>query len=160
MEDEIQWIDPTFIKEGHFRVRQHLYEESLSRLINSVRTVGIIRPVIIRQVGAEPEYEILAGELRWRAGLQLALPDIPAWVKQPETKRAAIIASLVDNILGDTFDVFEEGDSYKLLIDTGLDHKAISRAIGILENRVALALTLQRLDPESRAVLRGRCTRS
>ncbi|MGI9302143.1 MAG: ParB/RepB/Spo0J family partition protein [Gammaproteobacteria bacterium] len=156
VEGEIQRINPMRMRPGPFSVRQNRCQEACLQLVQSISAVGMKRPVIIRSVSPKPGYEILDGERRWRAALQLGLPAIPALVKRPESQRQAIVASLFDNIRKETLDVFEEADGYKLLMDAGLDQQAIAQALCVAEDRVIFVLALQHLDAKSRAALRER----
>jgi len=84
------------LKPNRFQPRDHFDEEALGLLADSIREVGVLQPVLVRPVG-EGEYELIAGERRWRAARRVGLQTIPALVRETDDA-AALEHALVENL--------------------------------------------------------------
>ncbi len=71
------------ISPNRFQPRDHFDEEALSQLADSIREVGVLQPVLVRPAG-EGQYELIAGERRWRAARRVGLQTIPALVRETD----------------------------------------------------------------------------
>ena len=121
--------------------RKTFAAEALSTLAASIRSQGILQPIVVRQVGSS--YEIVAGERRWRAAGQAGLQTIPALVKELSDQKAMEIA-LVENIQRSDLDPLEEAMAYRgLLDDYGLTQEVLAQAVG--KSRVTITNSLRLL---------------
>src|SRR5204863_1284697 len=100
----------------------------LDELAQSIRTTGIIQPLLVRPVGGL--FELVAGERRWRAAQIAGLPRVPAIVREIPDDRLLELA-LIENIQRQELNAIEEANAYKRLIDSlGLTQEEVERRVG------------------------------
>jgi ParB family chromosome partitioning protein len=130
----------TSIRPNPHQPRTNFGEEALSALTASVREVGILQPVLVREVG-DHEYELIAGERRWRAARRAGLQTIPALIRRA-SEIDSIEQALVENLHRQDLNPMEEGAAYQQLIeDFGLTHEQLAARIG--KSRAAISNTLR-----------------
>jgi ParB family chromosome partitioning protein len=118
-------------------------EASLAELAASIKSRGVIQPIVVRGVGPA-QYEILAGERRWRAARMAGLPNVPAVVRDVPDE-AALGIGLIENIQREDLNPLEEANGLKRLIDEfHLTHEQVAGAIG--RSRVGVTNLLRLLD--------------
>jgi ParB family transcriptional regulator, chromosome partitioning protein len=126
--------------------RHSFDEESLASLTASVREVGILQPILVRQTG-EGTYELIAGERRWRAAKRAGLPTIPAIIKDV-SEHGRVEQALVENLHRQDLGALEEAGAYQQLIeDFGLTHEQLSTRVGKSRATITNALRLFQLPP-------------
>jgi ParB family transcriptional regulator, chromosome partitioning protein len=126
--------------------REHFDEEGLAALVASVREVGILQPILVRETG-ENEYELIAGERRWRAARRAGLGTIPAIIRNASDSES-LQQALIENLNREELNPLEEAAGYQQLIeDFDLTHEQLSARVG--KSRVAItnALRLFQLPP-------------
>ena len=124
--------------------RRVFEEEALTELADSIGQLGVIQPVLVRQVG--DSYELIAGERRWRAARIAGLTKIPAIVKKWEGSEAFQVA-LVENLQREDLNPLEEAQSYQRLAqDFSMTQEEIAAKVGKNRATVANALRLLTLD--------------
>lgn len=139
--------------------RQRFDEQSLTTLAESIRTAGLMQPVVVRpipdKVGGE-RYELIAGERRWRASSLIGLERIPAVVREVDDRQAAEW-SLIENIQREDLNPIERARAFRRLIDDfSLTQQQVAERIGIDRSNVANHLRLLELDDTTRElVVRG-----
>jgi ParB family chromosome partitioning protein len=134
------------ITPNRFQPRDHFDEEALSQLADSIREVGVLQPVLVRPTG-DDEYELIAGERRWRAARRVGLQTIPALVRETDDA-AALEQALVENIHRDGLNPLEEAAAYQQLIeDFGLTHDDVATRVGRSRATVSNTLRLMQLPP-------------
>jgi ParB family chromosome partitioning protein len=134
------------IKPNRFQPRDHFDEEALGLLADSIREVGVLQPVLVRPVG-DGEYELIAGERRWRAARRVGLQTIPALVRESDDA-AALEQALVENLHRDSLNPLEEAAAYQQLIeDFGLTHDEVAARVGRSRATVSNTLRLMQLPP-------------
>lgn len=134
------------ITPNRFQPRGHFDEEALSQLADSIREVGVLQPVLVRPT-AEGEYELIAGERRWRAARRVGLQTIPALVRETDDA-AALEQALVENLHRDSLNPLEEAAAYQQLIeDFGLTHDDVAARVGRSRATVTNTLRLMQLPP-------------
>jgi len=138
--------------------RQHFDEDALAALTASVREIGILQPILVRRTG-EDEYELIAGERRWRAARRAGLNTVPAIIRNA-SEGESLQQALIENLNREELNPLEEAAGYQQLIeDFGLTHEQLSTRVG--KSRVAItnALRLFQLPPSAqRLVADGRLT--
>jgi ParB family transcriptional regulator, chromosome partitioning protein len=129
--------------------RRHFKEEDLADLAESIRSHGIVQPVIVRPAPGRPgSYEIIAGERRWRAAQRAGLARIPVIVKSVDD-RTALELAIIENVQRADLNAIEEAAGYQQLIDQHeYTQNDLAQVIGKSRSHVANTLRLMRL-PES-----------
>ena len=115
---------------GRYQPRTRMDEGSLYELAESIRSQGVMQPILVRPLAESGRYEIIAGERRFRAA-QLAGPDeVPVLVK-PVPDEAAAVMALIENIQREDLNPLEEAQGLKRLVDEfGLTHEQAAQAVG------------------------------
>ena len=134
------------IKPNAFQPRSHFDEESMSSLAASIREVGLLLPVLVREVDDEDEsYELIAGERRWRAARRAGLQTIPVLVQPDTGDVSSLEQALVENLHREDLNALEEAAAYQQLIDEfGLTHEQVATRMG--KGRATVTNTLRLLQ--------------
>jgi ParB family transcriptional regulator, chromosome partitioning protein len=129
--------------------RLHFGEEELAELAESIRERGVLQPILVRPwKGVEGEYEIVAGERRWRAAQRAGLKSIPALVRELGDNEAFEIA-IIENVQRADLNPIEEGRAYAALMGRlQVTQEEVARRVGKSRSHVANTLRLNSL-PES-----------
>ncbi|HEV8306607.1 MAG TPA: ParB/RepB/Spo0J family partition protein [Methylomirabilota bacterium] len=140
-----------------YQPRRRFSPESLEELAASIRSSGILQPIIVRRHGEQ--YEILVGERRWRAARQAGLRRVPALIREASDAEALELA-LVENLLREDLNPLEEAEAYqRLMAEFGWTQDDVARRIGKDRSSIANALRLRRLPEVIQEDLRaGRLT--
>ena len=120
-------------------------EETLEGLVESVKELGVLQPILVRQRG--DEFELIAGERRWRAAKRAGLPTIPAVVRSADDE-ASLEQALVENLHRQDLNALEEAGAYQQLIeDFGMTQEQVAKRVGKSRSAVANHLRLFQLPP-------------
>jgi ParB family chromosome partitioning protein len=134
------------IRPNPFQPRNQFGEQGLSALVDSIKAVGILQPVLVREVGPD-EYELIAGERRFRAARRAGLQSIPALVHQADDAMS-LEEALVENLHREDLNPLDEAGAYQQLIeDFNLTHEEVARKVGRSRAGVTNALRLFQLPP-------------
>jgi len=126
--------------------RSHFDEEALASLTASVREIGILQPILVRR-RSEEEYELIAGERRWRAARRAGMATIPAIIRNASDSES-LEQALIENLNREQLNPLEEAAGYQQLIeDFGLTHEQLSTRVGKSRAAVTNALRLFQLPP-------------
>ena len=126
---------------------------SLKELSDSIRTSGVIQPIIVRPEGEG--YQLIAGERRWRAARQAGLQRVPAIVREA-TDAQSLELALIENLLREDLNPIEEADAYrKLLAQFGWTQDELAQRVGRDRSTIANCLRLLRLPEVIQADLRA-----
>jgi ParB family transcriptional regulator, chromosome partitioning protein len=132
--------------------RKAVDEEALEELTESIRSKGILSPIIVR-AGEDNNYLIIAGERRWRAARRAGLTQIPVFLKETDELEAFELA-LIENIQREDLSPLEEADSYFFLMNSrGYAQDAVAGKVGKKRSTIANALRLLRLPQEVKDLL-------
>jgi ParB family chromosome partitioning protein len=148
-------VDVNAIVPGPMQPRTHFDEGSLEGLADSIRTHGIVQPLLVRRQGER--YELIAGERRWRAARLAGLAKVPVVVKDVPDKDLLEIA-LIENIQRENLNPIEEAQAYQRLIETvGLTQEALAARVGRDRSYITNYLRLLKLpDDLQQLVVEGR----
>ena len=129
--------------------RKNFDDNALQVLADSIREHGVIQPIVVRELDSLSEnYEIIAGERRWRAAKMAGLDEIPAVVMSGDELKIAEI-SLIENVQRQDLNPIEEALAYKALIDRfGLKQEEVARQVGKSRSAVANMLRLLELPDD------------
>jgi ParB family chromosome partitioning protein len=142
------------IGSGRYQPRTRMDEGSLDELANSIRSQGVMQPILVRPVDGG-RYEIIAGERRWLAARRAGLVEIPALVRVVPDQDALALA-LIENIQREDLNPLEEAQGIKRLIDEfGLTHESAAQAVGRSRSAVTNLLRLTQLAPPVQSMLLG-----
>jgi len=119
------------IQAGKYQPRTRMDEGALAELAESIRTQGIMQPILVRPIDAEKgKYEIIAGERRFRAAQMTGLTEVPVLIREVADEHAAVMA-LIENIQREDLNPLEEAQGVKRLLDEfKLTHEQAASAIG------------------------------
>jgi len=146
LQDESHEVAVELIDSGPSQPRTHFDEASLERLADSIRSHGVVQPILVRR--RDERYELIAGERRWRAAKIAGLPKIPVVVKEIPDEDLLEIA-LIENIQREDLNPIEEAQAYKKLIETvGLTQEALASRLGRDRSYITNYLRLLRLPAD------------
>ena len=132
--------------------RVHFDEESLAELAASIREIGVLQPVLVRAVG-EQQYELIAGERRWRAARRAGLAVVPAVVRTTDDV-GSVEQALIENLHRQDLTPLEEAAAYQQLIeDFSLTHEQVAARVGKSRSAVTNTLRLMSLPAAIQALL-------
>ena len=122
--------------------RKFFNEKKLNELASSIKENGIIQPILVAKLENNDNYEIIAGERRWRASMLLNMQEIPAIVYDIDENQKIEI-SIIENIQRENLNSIEEGEAYKLLIDKfSYTHDKVSKIVGKSRSHITNTLRL------------------
>jgi ParB family chromosome partitioning protein len=134
------------IRPNVFQPRSHFDEESMASLAASIKAVGLLQPVLVRELQEDESesYELIAGERRWRAARRAGLQTIPVLVQRADDV-ASLEQALVENLHRVDLNALEEAAAYQQLIDEfGLTHEQVATRMG--KGRATITNTLRLLQ--------------
>ncbi|WP_341488972.1 ParB/RepB/Spo0J family partition protein [Photobacterium damselae subsp. damselae] len=135
------------LQSGKYQPRKDMADEALAELTESIRTQGIIQPIIVREL-TNSHFEIIAGERRWRAARQAGLKQVPCIVKSVDD-RATMAIALIENIQREDLNVMEEAQALeRLQSEFSLTHQQLAQAVGKSRTAVSNLLRLNQLATE------------
>ena len=130
---------------GKYQPRSHMNQIALNELAESIKTQGIMQPILVRSVG-DQKYEIIAGERRWRAAKLANLKKVPILIKDISDESALVMA-LIENIQREDLNSIEEAEGIQRLIDDfGMTHESASEILGKSRTTVTNLLRLLNLS--------------
>jgi ParB family chromosome partitioning protein len=143
------------IQPGRYQPRTRMDEGSLYELAESIRSQGVMQPVLVRPVG-EGRYEIIAGERRCRAAKLAGLAEVPVLVRQVPDESAAVMA-LIENIQREDLNPLEEAHGLQRLVtEFKLTHEAAAQAVGRSRSAASNLLRLLQLaEPVQQMLMAG-----
>lgn len=137
---------------GAHQPRQHFDEEALDELTQSIKSSGIIQPIIAKERDGN-RYEIIAGERRWRAALKAGLIHVPVILSQAEDD-TILVYSLIENIQRQRLNALEEAEAFSELIKQyELSHQEIAERVGRSRSAITNTLRLLALDEGVKKIL-------
>ncbi|MGD2115084.1 MAG: ParB/RepB/Spo0J family partition protein [Acidobacteriota bacterium] len=138
-----------------YQPRTEFDEAKLNELAESIRSQGLVQPIVVTPDGAG-SYSIIAGERRWRAARRAELTSVPVVVREVADDRELLELALVENLQRTDLNPVEEAEAYKTLgTRFDLSQEQIAARVGKSRSTVANALRLLNLPPEIQELLRG-----
>ena len=131
-----------------YQPRKKFEETSLNELTESIKSRGIIQPIIVRDSNGNSKYEIIAGERRWLAAQKAGLHEVPIVVIEADDKKA-LEFGIVENVQRHDLNAIEEAEGYKRLIDEfSYDQEQVAKFIGKSRSHITNSLRLLSLPDE------------
>lgn len=156
-EESLQELALEVIAPGRYQPRTDMDPEALEALAQSIRTQGIVQPIVVRphpEASDSVQYELIAGERRWRAAGIAGLETIPALIRSVPD-RVVMAVGLIENIQREGLNPLEEGQALRRLIDDcHMTHQACAEAVGRSRAAVSNLLRLLELNEEVREFVR------
>ena len=138
-----QMIAVDQIRPSHQQVRTRFDAEPLGELAESIRSHGVLQPLLVRRL--TDGYELIAGERRWRAARLAGLTAVPAVVRSDAGNDAQLVLGLIENLQRSDLDPIEEAGGLKRLTEEfGLTHEEVAQRIG--KHRVSVSQSLRLLN--------------
>ncbi len=142
--DSLATLSVDKLQPGKYQPRTHMDQASLESLADSIRTQGIMQPIVVRLVG-DGKYEIIAGERRWRASQIAGLKEVPVIIKEI-ADNVALAMALIENIQRENLNPIEEANGIQRLIyEFDMTHESAAHAVGRSRSAVTNLLRLQNL---------------
>lgn len=153
--DEVKAIPLHTIIPNRYQPRSVFDEDKIDELCQTIKTHGIIQPIVVREI-ENGQFEIIAGERRWRACKKLELETIPAIVKNLNDSQSASVA-LIENLQREGLSSIEEAFAYQKLIELhGLTQESLAQRLGKGQSTIANKLRLLHLPEACHEALRNR----
>ena len=141
--DALKMLNVAQLQPGKYQPRSYMDDAALQTLADSITNQGIMQPILVRQIGNE-QYEIIAGERRWRASKMAGLAEVPVLVREIADESALAMA-LIENIQRENLNPLEEAQGIKRLVDEfDMTHEKAATAVG--RSRVAVSNLLRLLS--------------
>lgn len=151
-DSELQKLPIENLTAGKYQPRRGMSDVALEELSLSIQSQGIIQPIVVRLI-AKDEYEIIAGERRWRAAKLAQLDVVPCLIKNVPDESAVAIA-LIENIQREDLNAMEEAVALeRLLTEFDLTHQEVAIAVGKSRTTVSNLLRLNNLNVEVKTFL-------
>jgi ParB family chromosome partitioning protein len=159
-ESALREVPVDLLRRGKYQPRVDMREDSLAELAESIKAQGVVQPIVVRPLpnpaGGETEYEIVAGERRWRAAQLAGLATIPAVIRDIPDESAVAVA-LIENIQRENLNPLEEARSlHRLIEEFGLTHADAADAVGRSRATVTNLLRLLELPRPVREMVERR----
>lgn len=152
LDDSLQHFPLDMIQPGKYQPRIDMAEDSLEELADSIRSQGVVQPIVVRSID-NGHYEIIAGERRWRASKLAGLDTIPAIVREV-SDRSAIAMALIENIQRENLNPMEEANAlHRLRAEFDLTHQQAAEAVGRSRAAVSNLLRLRNLNDDVKRLL-------
>lgn len=153
--DRLTTVPVSDIIPGRYQPRVQMDDDALQDLAESIRAQGVIQPVIVREMGLS-QYELIAGERRWRASQLAGLSEIPVVIKSISDE-TALAMGLIENIQRENLNPIEEAQGLKRLVDEfGLTHETVAKAVGRSRSSISNSLRLLSLPQPIQDLMRTR----
>ena len=151
-QSELQKLPIEKLRPGKYQPRKDMSPDALEELSSSIKSQGIIQPIVVRPIDAD-SYEIIAGERRWRAAQLAEIDLVPCLVKDVPDE-AAVAMALIENIQREDLNAMEEAIALeRLLNEFELTHQEVADAVGKSRTAVSNLLRLNNLNPEVKTLL-------
>jgi ParB family chromosome partitioning protein len=152
----IQPLALDVLEPGPFQPRMAMDPDALAELVESIKLRGVLQPILARpHPDKRGQYQIIAGERRWRASQQAGLHEMPVLVREL-SDTDAMAAALVENLQRQDLNALEEADGYRRLVEEfGLTQERLGLAVGKSRSHVANSMRLLNLPPVVQAELRN-----
>ena len=152
-QESLRSINVELIVRGKYQPRTTIREDSVKELADSIRVHGVLQPIVLRPLQGAEQYELIAGERRWRACQLAGLTTIPAIIKNVADQDAMSIA-LIENIQREQLNPVEEAVAFgRLVSEFGMTHEKVAEAVGKSRATVSNLMRLLDLEAKTRSLL-------
>lgn len=153
VDGELKHLPIEFLERGRYQPRRDMDPVALEDLANSIKVQGIMQPIVVRPLLGPNQYEIIAGERRWRASQLAGLDKVPCVIRAVSDE-AAIAMALIENIQREDLNPIEEAAALQRFQDEfDLTHQQLAEAVGKSRTTVTNLLRLMSLSAEARKLV-------
>lgn len=143
------------LRRGRYQPRQHFPEDFVREMAETMKSVGVVEPLIVRPTDDADEYEILAGEIRWRAAQKAGLTQVPVVLREVDDHGAAAIG-LIENLQRKELNAIEEATGIqRLQQEFGLKQAEVAEALGKTQSTISRVIGLLDLEPTVQEFIRS-----
>ena len=141
----LRMVDVAGLRPMPNQPRRTFDEGALDELAESIKSRGLLQPLIVRETSGEGHYQIIAGERRWRAAQRAQLHQVPVIIKDFDDKTAYELA-IIENIQREQLNAWEEGEGYRRLVDDyGYTQETLAKIVGKSRSHIANLMRLHNL---------------
>jgi len=152
-DEHLRAIPVERIQRGRYQPRANIKTESLEELTHSIKSEGVMQPILVRPLLQEGRYELIAGERRWRAAQLAGLDTVPAIVRRVADAKAMSIA-LIENIQREQLNPLDEATAFERLArEFDMTHQQIAESVGRSRTAVTNLMRLLELEPRVKALV-------
>ena len=145
--NNFKFINISEISANKDQPRKNFKKEELEELASSIKSQGVLQPIVVREK-SQDQYEIIAGERRWRGAQIAGLHEIPALIKTMSNKEAQE-AALIENIQRENLNAVEEAKAYQAILKNNqTDQEKLSKVVGKSKSHISNMIRLLELDQE------------
>jgi len=153
MDGELRHLPIEFMQRGRYQPRRDMDPQALEDLASSIKAQGVMQPIVVRPLAGANQYEIIAGERRWRASQLAGLDKVPCVIRAVSDE-AAIAMALIENIQREDLNPIEEAAALQRFQDEfNLTHQQVAEAVGKSRTTVTNLLRLMSLSAEARKLV-------
>ncbi|MBY0483349.1 ParB/RepB/Spo0J family partition protein [Nitrosomonas sp.] len=155
-EESLQSLEIDKLQPGKYQPRTNMDQVALAELAESIKAQGVMQPILVRPINAD-QYEIIAGERRWRAAQLAGLTEVPALIRKVSDE-SALAMSLIENIQRENLNPLEEAMGIQRLINEfGMTHQTAGEALGNSRSTISNLLRLLNLSaPVQELMMQGK----
>lgn len=155
-EESLQSLEIAKLQPGKYQPRTNMDQVALAELAESIKAQGVMQPILVRPISAD-QYEIIAGERRWRAARLAGLSEVPALIRKVADE-SALAMSLIENIQRENLNPLEEAMGIQRLINEfGMTHQTAGEALGNSRSTISNLLRLLNLSaPVQELMMQGK----
>lgn len=152
-QNEMRHLPVEYLERGRYQPRRDMNPEALQELAESIKAQGLMQPIVVRPLVGKNQYEIIAGERRWRASQIAGLEKVPCVIRDVPDE-AALAMALIENIQREDLNPMEEAVALsRLQEEFQLTHQQVAEAVGKSRVTVTNLLRLMSLSPEAKRML-------
>ena len=153
VDGELKHLPIEFLQRGRYQPRRDMDPQALEDLANSIKAQGVMQPIVVRPLAGPNQYEIIAGERRWRASQLAGLDKVPCVIRSVSDE-AAIAMALIENIQREDLNPIEEAAALQRFQDEfELTHQQVAEAVGKSRTTVTNLLRLMSLSAEAKKLV-------
>lgn len=155
-EESLQNLEISKLQPGKYQPRTNMDQVALAELAESIKAQGVMQPILVRPI-SDDQYEIIAGERRWRAAQLAGLNEVPALIRKVADE-SALAMSLIENIQRENLNPLEEAMGIQRLINEfGMTHQTAGEALGNSRSTISNLLRLLNLSaPVQELMMQGK----
>jgi len=154
-EGEQRMVSIAEVQSSPLNPRKDFRDDELAELAESIRTKGLVQPIVVRPNGMSGGYEIVAGERRWRAAQKAGIHTIPVIIRELSDRELLELA-IIENVQRQDLNAIEEATGYRELVERfDYSQEQLSEIIGKSRSHVANTLRLLKLPPEVQSLVQN-----